>query len=192
MSPARSRRRPAPNRRNRADVIKAVGVAVGIMVGTALVVWLMRPGPTGQPLGTGGIVNRQPRMSWLIVIALALAAIAAWWILRVSRRTKGHEKVALPIAFGAVAIAAVIGGVLWPGGVLLHVHALPQAITPNPVSSTIPPNATASTTSGPAVTTTSTGTSSTGTTATSNPGGTAPTSSATTTTITGTSTTAGP
>lgn len=191
MSPARSRRRPVPNRRSRDDVIKAAGAAVGIVVGTALLVWLMRPGPNGQPLGTGGLVNRQPRMSWLIVIALGVAAFAAWWILRVSRRVKGREKVALATAFGVVAIAAIIGGIVWPGGVLRHDHARPQAITPT-VPSTTAPNGTVATTTGPAVTTTSTGTSGTGTTATSNPGGTAPTSNATTTTSTGTSTTAGP
>ena len=181
MSPARSKRTPIPHRRSRSDILKAVGVAAAIVVVTSLVVWLMRPGATGT-LGTGGLMNRQPRASWLVGGAFGLAAVTTWWILRVSRRTRGHEKVALPIAFGAVAIAAVIGGVLWPGGVLRHNHAPPPpATTTTTAPATTAPTTTTTgrgttTTTVPGVTTT------TGRTATSNAGGTSPTSAPTTST----------
>lgn len=139
MSPARSRRTPLPQRRNRADIVKAVGAAAGIVLGTALLVWLMRPGPAGIP-GTGGLINRQPRMSWLLGLALGLSAIAAWWILRVSRRARGHAKVVLPVSLGVVAVAAVVGGIAWPGGVLRHAVAPPHTAPPPtvPSSTTIP------------------------------------------------------
>ena len=65
MSPARSKRQPVPHRHSRADIVKAVAVGGGIVVATALLVWLLRPGPPGIP-ATGGIMNRQPRASWLV------------------------------------------------------------------------------------------------------------------------------
>ena len=89
MSPARSKRQPVPHQHSRADIVKAVAVGAGIVVVTAIVVWLMRPGPPGIP-ATGGIMNRQPRASWLVVGALALFGIAAWFILRGRPRTRAR------------------------------------------------------------------------------------------------------
>ena len=65
MSPARSKRQPVPHRYSRAEIVKAVGVGAGIVAATALLIWLMRPGPAGIP-ATGGLMNRQPRASWLV------------------------------------------------------------------------------------------------------------------------------
>ena len=159
MSPARSKRTPIPHRRSRAEIVTAVGVAAGIVLVTSLVVWLMRPGPAGT-LGTGGLMNRQPRASWLVGAALGLAALSAWWILRVSRRARGHEKVALPVSLGVVVVAAVIGGFAWPGGVLRHDHAPPP---PPPTTTTAPTTSTspATTTTVNGATTTTPGTGST-------------------------------
>jgi hypothetical protein len=157
MSPARSRRTPIPRRRSRTEILTAVGVGVGIVVVTALLIWLMRPGPAGT-LGTGGLMSRQPRASWLVGTALAVAAFTTWWILRVSRRARG-QRLALPIALSAVALVAVAAGVAWPGGLLRHDVAPPKPVTPI----TTPTSATSSTT-GPKTTTT--GTATTGTTGT--------------------------
>ena len=49
MSPARSKRQPVPHRHSRADIVKAVAVGFGIVAATALLVWLLRPGPAGIP-----------------------------------------------------------------------------------------------------------------------------------------------
>ena len=54
----------------------------------------MRPGAAGT-VGTGGMMNRQPRASWLVGLALGVGGVAAWYILRISRRARGHEKTAL-------------------------------------------------------------------------------------------------
>ena len=91
MSPARSKRQVVPHRRGRAEIVKAVGVGVGIVAVTALLVWLMRPGPAGIP-ATGGLMNRQPRASWLVGSGVVVAAIATWFVLRGSRQTRSPRQ----------------------------------------------------------------------------------------------------
>ena len=144
MSPARSKRQAAlPHKRDRADIVKAVAVAAAIVLVTALLVWLLRPGPPGVP-ATGGLMNRQPRASWLVGLAIGVAGIATWWILtRSSRRTRERAKVILPIVLGVVLIATVVGGFLWPGGLLRHDVAPPK---PEPTPSSTTPTSGAPTT----------------------------------------------
>jgi hypothetical protein len=174
MSPARSKRTAVPNRRSRADTIKAVGVGVGIVVVTAVLVWLLRPGSAGSP-GTGGLANRQPRMGWLFLIGFGLAGLVVWAVLGGSRRFKGREKIALPILLGMVALGVVIGAIVWPGGVLRHEQSLPKPINPGTATTTpTSPSTPASTpTSGTASTTipvtTTTSATSTGASTTSSP-----------------------
>jgi NhaP-type Na+/H+ or K+/H+ antiporter len=86
---------------------------------TAILVWLLRPGPAGIP-ATGGLMNRQPRASWLIALGLGAAGVATWFIVRGSPRTRKRAKVLLPIALGVVVVAVIVGGVAWPGGLLRH------------------------------------------------------------------------
>ena len=136
MSPARSKRTAIPHRRSRAEYAQAAGVAATIVLVTSVLVWLMRPGPAGT-LGTGGLMNRQPRTGGLVVGALVLAGLVTWWILRVSRRARGHEKVALPVALGVVLVAAIVMGFTWPGGLLRHGVAPPKPITPKTTPSTL-------------------------------------------------------
>lgn len=128
MSPARKRHTPVPHRRSRADILKAAGAAAGIIVVTALLIWLTRPGPTGTA-GTGGLMGRQPRVSLLIGAALGLAAVAMWWVLRVSRTARERAKIVLPVALGVVLVAALVGAATWPGGVLRHDIAPPPLTT---------------------------------------------------------------
>jgi hypothetical protein len=119
MSPARSKRQaPIPHRRGRDETVKAVAVAAGIVITTALLVWLMRPGPAGIP-ATGGLVNRQPRSSWLVGIAIGFAGLSTWWIFG-SRRTRDRVKIVLPIVLVVILVATVIVGIVWPGGLLRH------------------------------------------------------------------------
>jgi hypothetical protein len=134
MSPARSKRKAVPHRRSRAEILKAVGVGVGIVAVTAVLVWLLRPGPAGVP-GTGGYMNRQPRSSWLVGMALGVGGIATWWILRrSSSRTRARAKVILPITLGVVLVATIVSGVFWPGGLLRH----DVAPAPEPPTTTTP------------------------------------------------------
>lgn len=119
MSPARSKRQaPVPQLRGRGEVVKAVAAGAAIVLATALIVWLMRPGPPGIP-GTGGLMNRQPRVSWLIGMAAGAAGLAIWLILR-GRRTRPRAKILTPIALVVVLVATVVAGFLWPGGLLRH------------------------------------------------------------------------
>jgi len=131
MSPARSKRQaPIPHRRSRADIVKAVAVAAGIVLGTSLFIWLMRPGPAGIP-ATGGLMNRQPRSSWLVGTAIGVAGLTTWLTFR-SRRTRNRVKVVLPIELGVVAVVAIVGGIMWPGGLLRH------DVAPKPTPTTTP------------------------------------------------------
>src|SRR5580700_10079462 len=106
MSPARSKRQPIPHRRSRTDIAKAVGAGAGIVATTALVIWLLRPGPAGIP-ATGGLMNRQPRASWLVGGGLGAAAAASWFILRGRRSMRSRANVLLPAALAVVLVATV-------------------------------------------------------------------------------------
>jgi len=146
MSPARSKRQAAlPHKRDRADILRAVAVSAAIVLVTALLVWLLRPGPPGVP-ATGGLMNRQPRASWLVGMAIGIAAGATWWILmRSSRRTRARAKVILPIVLGAILVGTVVVGFVWPGGLLRHDVAPPK---PTPAPTTTTPTSGAPTTVG--------------------------------------------
>jgi hypothetical protein len=162
MSPARSKRQPVPHRRSRADIVSAVAVGAAIVIVTAILVWLLRPGPPGIP-ATGGLMNRQPRASWLIALGLGAAGVATWFILRGSPRTRKRAKVLLPVALGVVLVAVIVAGIAWPGGLLRH----DVAPAPVPKTTTMTTRPGASTTiggsgGGSGATTPTTGSSTTG------------------------------
>jgi hypothetical protein len=182
MSPARSKRQPVPHRRSRADIVGAIAVGAAIVVVTAILVWLLRPGPAGIP-ATGGLMNRQPRASWLITLGLGAAGVATWFILRGSPRTRKRAKVLLPIALGVVLVAVIAGGMAWPGGLLRH----DVAPAPVPKTTTTTTPAGASTTIGGSGAATLGGSGATTLTTGSSPSGPASTGTPTTQTITSTS-----
>jgi len=171
MSPARSsRRRPLPHRRNRADILKAAGVAAAIVLGTALLIWMLRPGPAGIP-ATGGVMNRQPRASWLIVGALLVGGFVAWFVLRRgSRVARRRVRAILTISFVVLIICTFGVGLLWPGGLLRH------DVAPAAVTETTTPTSTPTTPSTPTTKPNATGasgaTGATGSTGASGPTGT--------------------
>lgn len=112
-----------PRARPRWAVAKAVGAAVAIVVGTVLMVWLLRPGPDPY---SGGLANRQPRASWLVsgVVAAVIAGVFA--VLRARRGVLARRTIALPGVLVLVAIGAALAGVLWPGGLLRHTPEVPE------------------------------------------------------------------
>jgi hypothetical protein len=136
MSPSRTRPQFVPSR-PRSEVITAVAVGVAIVAGTALLIWLMRPGKVGIP-GGGGLLSRQSRMTILLVLTAAALVGMFFWIRRGRRRLKRlGERGTIIVGSAVVIVLAILGGVFWPGGVVRHWPKQPKiANTPatNPIS----------------------------------------------------------
>jgi hypothetical protein len=124
----------------------AVAVAAGIVLGTALLIWLMRPGTTGVA-GTGGLFTRQPRLTWLVIVTLLAIGGVIWYVLSRHKRWRFGEWGTIAIASGLVVVAAVIIGFIWPGGIVKHYTSIPN--TTPPPATTPTTNATPTTTSPP-------------------------------------------
>jgi hypothetical protein len=121
---AKRRRYQTPRRRDRAEVVKAVAVSAGIVIATALMIWLLRPGPSSRfDGGGGGLFNRQPRASWLVGLTIASAAIFAWWVL--TQRHRRSTPVLLVSGGLAIVAGAVLAGIFWPGGLLRQYETVP-------------------------------------------------------------------
>lgn len=151
---AKRRRYQAPRHRGRAEVVKAVAVSVAIVAATALMIWLLRPGPSSRfDGGGGGLFNRQPRASWLVGLTLATAAIYLWWV----RAGRHRRSPVVLLAAGALVIgaAAVLAGVAWPGGLLREYQTVP-AFDPSEfedlTSTTLPAGTSSTAPAGPATT----------------------------------------
>jgi hypothetical protein len=171
MSPTR-RQQFVPSR-PRAEVITAIAVGVAIVAGTALIIWLIRPGTAGVP-GGGGLVARQPRMTILLAVAAAAIGFVVSLVRRRRHRPRFGARGAIAVGSATVVVLAVLGGIFWPGGVVRHWPPQPKL---EPTPSTNPAPSTP-------LTTAKTGTTvKTGTTApvpTSSPAGSAPTTPPTT------------
>jgi hypothetical protein len=140
MSPSRARARRAPAHRghSRREIATAVFGASAVVLGTVLLIWLMRPGNAVTP-GSGGLIHRQPRVSWLVFLAIVALITAIVWIMR-SRRFRHNPRVPIAIATVVVILLAIVAGFAWPSGAVRHYISFHQ---PN---STIPPTASTPTT----------------------------------------------
>jgi len=119
MSPSRTRK-PTVRARPRSEVLVAVAAAVGIVAGTALLIWLMRPGEPGVP-GGGGLLSRQSRVTLLVVLSVGALAIAIWWVLNGRRRPRRlSQRAAVTITAVVLIASSVLAGILWPGGLVRH------------------------------------------------------------------------
>lgn len=138
MSPSRNRKKGVHRARSRREITIAVAGAVGVVLGTLLMIWLLRPGPTGTE-GTGGLMSRQPRAAWLVALTLAGLVAFTWWALRRQRRWQGKAVIVLASGWVILLLAAVLAGILWPGGLLRHTEPVPE-IDPGLLSPTsLPP-----------------------------------------------------
>jgi hypothetical protein len=144
MSPTRTRRRTVPRHRTRREVLTAIGAAAAVVIGTAIMIWLLRPGPSGTE-GTGGLANRQPRAAWLVALTLAALIGFTWWAVRRQRAWRGKLIIILLVGWLILGLGAVLAGILWPGGLLRHpapaVEFNPEDFTttvPVDTSSTLP------------------------------------------------------
>ena len=146
----RRRRQQYQNPRTRRELTVAIGAGVGIVAGTALMIWLLRP---------GGIADRQPRSSWLVGLTLLAIIAACYVVLRPRSRLKVSKRLALGGSLGVIAVVAVVVGVMWPKGIIRHTPTLATipattSTLPKSTPTTIPK--TTPTTAKPAATTTST------------------------------------
>ena len=158
MSAARSRSQFIASK-PRSEVFTAVAVGASIVIGALLLIWLIRPGPVGVP-GKGGLLSRQPRMTLLVI--LAVAALGGWAAYIIRRRHDPPLGRKGAFAIGAVILVAlaVIAGIFWPGGVIRHWPKQPKiantpASTPTSVPSS-PSTGTGSTTATPSTSVTPT------------------------------------
>src|SRR5437773_8473588 len=150
MSPSRPRQQFVPSR-PRSELITAVAVSAGIVGGTALLIWLIRPGKAGVP-GGGGLLSRQPRMTLLVLVTAAVLGAVAYWARR-GRRTPKRlgERGSMIVGSAVVIVLAIVGGIFWPGGIVRHWPKQPKfSDTPatNPISvpsSTVKPPTTVAT-----------------------------------------------
>jgi hypothetical protein len=180
MSPSapRPQRQQFVRARPRSEVVIAVVVSAGIVLGTALLVWLMRPGTVGVP-GGGGILNRQPRMTILVLLAAAAIGGVVLYVVRRRHAPRFGTRGSIAIGSAVTIVAAVVAGIFWPGGVIRHWP--PQFKLPD-VTPTSVPSSTPTTASNTA--TTKAGTATTVTTATTGSSVTTPTTVSTPTPVT--------
>jgi len=135
------RRRPQPQAwkptRDKREVWITVAVVAGIVVGTALLIWMLRPSPSVPMENNGGWLARQARIGWFI-LALGLIALIVWGILRSYARALA----AIPRLAVTIVITAVFGFVLgffWPGGLINPgVIEVPDAPGPQPNPGPLP------------------------------------------------------
>jgi hypothetical protein len=137
MSPSRTRR-PVHRRRTRRELGQAIGGAVAVVLGTALIVWLLRPGTAGVE-GTGGLASRQPRASWLVALTLAAGIAFCWYVWRHPRRWHGRFVAVLTGGCFAILLIAVVAGIVWPGGLLRHPEPVPTVDTGELPPTSLPP-----------------------------------------------------
>lgn len=130
------------HQRPRSEVVTAVAGVAAVLVSAALLTWLLRP---GSGPGTGGLMHRQPRASWLVLLTVVAALMAFSWVRRTRSRIATNRTAALAGAMALVAVAAVAAGMLWPGGLLRHTPGgldLPEIELPDistPDSTVTPP-----------------------------------------------------
>ncbi|MDQ1476196.1 MAG: hypothetical protein QOE62_1425 [Actinomycetota bacterium] len=133
MSPSRTRPQFVPAR-PRSELYTAIAVAVGIVVGTALVVWLIRPGTPGVP-GSGGLFNRQPRMTMLVILTAVVLVGTVSYLLRGRRRPRRlGTRGSIAVGSAAAIVFAVLAGFFWPDGVIRHWPKQPKISNTPPIT----------------------------------------------------------
>jgi hypothetical protein len=132
--------------------VTAVCGAAAVVIGTLLLIWLMRPGNAVTP-GSGGLIHRQPRVSWLVFFALVALISAIVWITR-SRRFREHPRVPVAIASVVVILLAIVAGLAWPSGIERHYVSFHPSNITIPSTASTPTTKAATATTKPATATT--------------------------------------
>lgn len=138
-----------PTKREKTVAVLGVACVVGL---TSLAVWAMRPGTPDDYGLTGGIANRQPTATWLVV--LSAAALVGSVLFFRSRAAAGRGPARRPwlgVSHLVIVAAAVIIGFVWPGGLLRHGPPPPTDLVPADLTTVAPiptPTSTAETSPG--------------------------------------------
>jgi hypothetical protein len=137
MSPSRTRK-AVVRTRDRSEVVVAAVAGAAIVLATLALIWLMRPGTPGVP-GGGGLFNRQPRVTWLMLLSLGAGVAGTVWVLRGRHRPRRISGlVAVILVWVAVAVGATLVAIFWPDGILRHYISLPKQLKVNETPTTNP------------------------------------------------------
>ena len=137
MSPTRTRK-PVVSGRSRSDIVVAVAVGLAIVLGTVLLIWLLRPGSTSHE-GSGGLFSRQPRATLFVVITLAVLGGVIWWVLH-HRIRRVSRRLAIVLSCVVVLGGAAVVAIVWPGGLVHHWESQPNVpVSPAPTPPTTTP-----------------------------------------------------
>ncbi len=162
MAAPRSRRlrnQRAPVTHSRRDIVIAAAGSAAVLAASAILIWAMRPGGTGNlTAGKGGILHRQPKVAlWLLATAAAIGIIA-WLVLQRDSKVRKPKQALLLGIGGVVVVAAVVMGV-WHDS-LVHDYTVPTVPTVPPTVPPLTTTAPGATTTAPGASTTSPGTTS--------------------------------
>jgi hypothetical protein len=159
--------------------------ALAVVAFTLLLIWLLRPSPADRfDGGGGGLFNRQPRAAWLVALTVAGVIAFVVWVLR-TRRFRRRRRLVLVGGCVVLLGAAIVGGVLWPEGLLRKYETVDQSDLVDLTATSLP-----SETPAPPETTSPGGTGAPAETST--PGETPTTAAGTPTSVTPTAPTSGP
>ena len=125
--------------RDRREVTTAVLASVAVVGGTVFAIWMLRP---------GGLADRQPRISWVIGLALLLAVALVGYVTRPRTRLKLDRRIAIGGGAAIIAVLALVVCVTWPKGIIRHTKTFPTFNTNPPQTTTTVAGATTTTAAG--------------------------------------------
>jgi hypothetical protein len=120
VSPAKGRKKVIPKQRDRKAILLAVGGAAAVVVLTLLAIWGMRPGDDFDG-SDGGILSRQPRVSWLAVGCVVALGAFVYWAMKGAPKNSNRKRTILACGSVGILLLAGVLGFFWPGG-LLHTY----------------------------------------------------------------------
>ncbi len=127
----RVRNQEVAKTRNPAETRIAVVGSSLIVFGTLFLIWGMRPGNYNP--GTGGILHRQPRVSWWIFLTVFFVGFVVWLVRRPDANFAKPRRT-LVVLLSAVMVSSLVVFGIWQarGGILRH-YQVPTTI-PTPPS----------------------------------------------------------
>ena len=136
MSPAKGRKKVVPKRRDREEILVAVGGAVAVVVLTLLAIWGLRPGDNFDG-SDGGILSRQPRVSWLAVGCVVALGAFVYYAMKGKPKNSNRRRTILACGSVGILLLACVLGFFWPGGLLHTYTPIPDVSDQLPTDTTV-------------------------------------------------------